>query len=124
MRRFLMLATAVLAGGLLTACGDDPTGPESVAGTYILQTINGEELPVDFEGVVVSAGSIRLTSDGFYVLSLTMGPINETGTFWVDGSTVNFVHQAGGFVEGFFTGTISGNTLTTRRFGDTFVYRK
>ena len=34
--RFLILATAVLAGGLLTpACGDDPTGLELVAGTYI-----------------------------------------------------------------------------------------
>ena len=129
MRRFLILATAVLAGGLLPACGDDPTGPESVAGTYILQTLNGGALPVTVVGVEVSAGSIQLNSAGTYTLSLTIdfgpGPLTETetGTFTVDGSTVDF--DEGDVDEVDFTGTVSGDTLTiVGEDGDTFVFRK
>ena len=48
------------------------TGPESVAGTYILQTINGEALPFTAQGDVVSAGSIQLNSAGTYTLSVTI----------------------------------------------------
>ncbi len=111
--RFLILATAVLAGGLLTpACGDDPTGPESVAGLYILQTVNGETLPVflNFTLFTISAGSFQLKSDGTYTISLTIdvgsGPETDidTGTFTVDGS--NIVLDDGR------TGTVSGDTLT------------
>ncbi len=129
MRRFLILTTAVLAGGLLTACGDDDdiTGPESIAGTYILQTVNGDALPATVQGVEVSAASIQLNSNGTYTLSLTtefFGEQTDTGTFTVDGSTVNFLDE-GDVDEGDrFTGTISGDTLTIVDEGNTFVFRK
>ncbi len=125
--RFLVTATVLLAVGLLTpACGDDPTGPESVAGLYILQTVNGEALPTLVEvGISVTAGSIQLNSDGTYTRSLAVngqqGPI-MTGTFTVDGSTVDFIF---GDLEGDrFTATVSGNTLTLVEDGDTFEFRK
>ncbi len=129
MRRLLILTTALLAGGLLPACGDDDdiTGPESVAGTYFLQTVNGEALPVNFEGGQLTAGSIRLNSDGTYFTSLTtdlLGTTTETGTFTVNGSTINFVEE-GAVDEGdLFTGTVSGDTLTIVDEADTFVLRK
>ena len=122
-RRFLILATALLAGGLLPACGDDPTEPESIFGLYTLVTVNGEELPFEDPGIEISAGSIQLNSDGTYSISLTIdfgsGPETDTatGTFTVDGSTVDFD-------GGEFTGTVSGNTLTIVEAGNTFVFRK
>ena len=118
--RFLILATAVLAGGLLPAWGDDPTGPESVAGTYILQTINGEALPYLVQvGFSVTAGSIQLNSDGTYTISLTVTGLGAqiiTGTFTVDGSTIT--------LDDGTTGTVSGDTITVVADGDTFVFRK
>ena len=129
--RFLILATAVLAGGLLTpACGDDPTGPESVAGLYILQTVNGEALPVVKEnaGFTIIAGSIELKSDGTYTESSTFdfgsGPETDidTGTFTVDGSTIQFSPGAGSM--GLPDGSISGNTLTLIIAGNAYVHTK
>ncbi len=126
MRRFLILTTALLAGGLLPACGDDATGPESIFGLYTLVSINGEALPVDIGVVEISAGSIQLNSDGTYSISLTAdlggGPetATDSGTFTVDGSTVVF----DGFTRD-FNGTVSGNTLTTILLGgETLVFRK
>ena len=120
------MATALLAGGLLTACDDDEiTGPESIAGLYALASINGEELPVELGDPIreIIAGSIQLNSDGTFSQSKTedfgSGPATVTtfGTFTVDGSTVEFGKA--------FTGTVSGNTLTVVDFiGDTLVYQK
>ena len=52
-----------LVAGL--ACGDDG-GPGSVEGNYLLQTLNGEPLPYDNDGLL-SPGTI---SDGTIVLGL------------------------------------------------------
>ena len=122
MRRFLILATAVLAGGLLPACGDDTTEPESILGLYNLVTVNGEALPTDAGGFEIIAASIELKSDGTYTISLTFdlggGPETDiqTGEFTVD--PLEFDD---------FTGTVSGNTLTlvsTTVPPVTFVWRK
>ncbi len=128
MRRFLILATALLAGGLLTACDDDSTGPVPVVGLYTLVTVNGEELPVELGDPIreIIAGSIQLNSDGTYSRSSTVdlgpGPVRITvfGTFTVDGSTVEFDASS----RADFTGTFSGNTLTLIEDGDTLVYHK
>ncbi len=40
------LASVVLTGVLLTACGGDAFSPEDVSGTYNLETVNGSPLPV------------------------------------------------------------------------------
>ena len=52
----------------MTACGDDGTGLENIAGTYTLQTVDGEELPVVLEETETSlreitAGSLTLNQD-------------------------------------------------------------
>jgi hypothetical protein len=123
MRRFLILAT-VLGGGLLTACDGDGTGPGGIFGTYTLVSVNGEELPVEVGGTEYIAGWIRLNSDSTFTASLTIdlgsGPVtdSDSGTFAVDGSTIDFFGEIG------FSATVSGNTLTIREGVDTFVFRK
>ena len=97
MRRFLILATAVMAVALLTACDGDSTGNGgSIVGTYTLQTFNGMNLPVVIDsvgpgppqpptppqpdiapsGVIpfmeeITAGSVRLNSDNTCSTSVT-----------------------------------------------------
>ena len=136
MRRLLILTTTLLAVALLTACGgedttggdDDNTGPGSIFGTYTLITVNGEELPVEVvpPGITITSGTLRLNSDNTYSVStpaIFQGEpvtLTDTGTFTVDGSTIQF----SGVSSGEFSGTISGNTLTMSDQGFTFVYRK
>ena len=52
----------------VTACGDDGTGLENIAGAYTLQTVDGEELPVVLEesGIFlreITTGSLTLNQD-------------------------------------------------------------
>ena len=146
MRRFLILATAVLAGGLLTACGDS-TEPESIFGLYTLQTFNCDNLPAQLPptgpvppvgGMIIlelTAGSIQLNSGDTCSVSLTFrttitdvaGNVTvtteaetDTCTYSVTGSTIRFDFPG----EAAITGTISGNTLTIVEDGDTFVFSK
>ena len=141
MLRFLTVVMVTLAGGLLTACGDDDdatgTGGTSIFGTYALQTIAGTSLPAvllevpDFK-IEVTAGSVRLNSDNTYSISISLrltdaGTVTtetETGagTYTASGSTIQFSEPGTG--EGPFTGSISGNTLTIIDEGVTFVFRK
>lgn len=66
MRRFL-LTTAAVATTLIGAACTDSTGLGNVAGTYELQTINGESLPVFTEsGRTIEAGELELESDGTF----------------------------------------------------------
>ena len=145
MLRFLQVVMVILAGGLLTACGDgggdggDATGPggTSIFGTYTLETINGSSLPfvvfqVGNDKVEITAGSVQLNSDNTYSVSVTFrlteaGTVTtETdtgaGTFTATGSTIQFSDAGDG--SGPFTGSISGNTLTIIDDGDTFVFGK
>ncbi len=141
MLRFLTIMTVVLAGGLLTACGDDGdatgTGGTSIFGTYALQTVNGTSLPfvliqIGNDKIEVTAGSVRLNSDNTYSVSVTFrlteaGTVTtETdtgaGTYTASGSTIQFSDSGDG--EGPFTGSISGNTLTIIDEGVAFVFRK
>ncbi len=121
MRLCFALAMAWAAGGLLSACGDDGTGPASIFGTYTLLTVNGQEVPVEIQGIEITAGWIRLDSDGTYTISMTIDgvpPDPGDGTFTVDGSNIEF---SGDYIG---SGTISGNTLTIVDEGNTFVFRK
>ena len=135
MRRLLILTITLLAVALLTACGgddttggdEDNTGPGSIFGTYTLITVNGEELPVEIQaGITITSGTLRLNSDNTYSISTPAifqdEPVTftDTGTFTVDGSTIQF----SGVSSGDSSGTISGNTLTVSAEGFTFVYRK
>ncbi|MFQ5529285.1 MAG: hypothetical protein ACE5FP_02960 [Gemmatimonadota bacterium] len=138
MLRFRPVVMAILAGGLLAACGDGlsiSTGPGgiSIFGTYTLETVNGESLPflafqVGNDRLEIISGSVRLNSDATYTTSFifewsesgTVIPVTESGTYTVAGNTIVFTDSLGTF-----TGSISGNTLTVvDDDGATFVFRK
>jgi len=130
------LASVVLTGVLLTACGGDAFSPENVSGTYNLETISGNSLPVtqtdDSTGTVTfTAGSIILNANG-------TASISTTGTATIDGTTTTFTFGGSGTFELVapsairFTfpdeetgsGTLDGDRITIIGEGDSFVYRK
>jgi hypothetical protein len=78
-RRALVLC---VAAGL--ACGDDG-GPGSVEGTYALQTLNGEPLPYDNDGLGCCwylAGALSLDA-GQYTISITAQNFGDADPFTV-----------------------------------------
>lgn len=134
MKRLLVLALSLALGLTATACSDS-TGPgDSIAGTYTLQSINGQPLPflVDNSGnpnSEVVLAQVNLDASGNYS-SLTryrdtypnQQPIlvDETFTgFWtLSGSQITLTEP--GFAPTY--GTISNNRITISDFGFTLVY--
>ena len=110
-----------------TACGN-LFGPHngSIAGTYVLQSVNGSAVPTQIAGtaqtqgytIVVQSGGVQLTSSKYIeqmVLAVSGNGQNQTatavdsGTYAVQGSTVTFTSTASGSQ---ITGTMSGSTLS------------
>ncbi len=131
------LASVVLTGVLITACGGDAFSPEGVSGTYNLETISGSPLPVaqtnDSTGTFTfTGGSITLNANGTMSISTTGTSTNiegtpTTNTFGGSGtfelmapSTIRFTFT-GGMTR---SGTLDGDRITLVGGGDSFVYRK
>jgi len=136
MRRLVALALLL---PMLAACSDDPTATVNAShvGTYQLQTVDGEELPVqiDEEGgfLTISGGAATLNANGTFSIAIAMSftegeettseSFTLTGDWSSSGNTVNFDHADGG-EEGFQTATISGDVLTTLGGGDEVIVFK
>lgn len=138
MKRLLVLALALALGVTATACSDSTSPGASIAGTYSLQTINGQPLPV----VVNSSGSpysevlssqISLDANGNYN-SLTryrdtypgglpnLVDVSATGYWTLSGSQITLTEI--GYPNDPSYGTISGNRITFVDFGFTLVYTR
>ena len=137
------LASVVLTGALLTACGDS-FSPEGVSGLYNLVSVNGEAIPYSETvpvGQVIetfSAGSVSLSANNTYSISLTIGidgaagiSNTDSGTFeLVEPATIRFttsslvVPPGKRRLRGDFSGTLDGNRLTIILDGDSFVFEK
>ncbi|MEX1187286.1 MAG: hypothetical protein WEA80_11910 [Gemmatimonadaceae bacterium] len=137
MRKFMKVA-AIAVLGLVAACGGDGDGinePASIAGTYNLQTLDGQSLPVvvfdepGFRLEIVSGNFVlaasrtfttsvvfRITEDN----AVTTESESFNGTYTVTGSTVNFTYSDGDTDSA----TLAGNTLTFTDGGSTAVFRK
>lgn len=134
------LASVVLTGVLLTACGGDPFAPEGVSGLYLLETVNGSPLPysqtVTQNGVTftasITAGSVSLNGNSTWSGSITTNftiegtTTTETGTL---SGTFELVAPSAirltGFRDGEITsGTLDGDRLTLILDGDSFVFRR
>ena len=134
------LASVVLTGALLTACGDS-FSPEGVSGLYNLESINGNPVPFsetetrfgETVTVTVSAGSVSLNANSTYSISVTTqfesagtsrtDTDTDSGTFeLVEPATVRFKQQGGDGDT--FAATLDGNRLTFIDNGDSFVFEK
>ena len=129
MVRRVFLALLVLG---LVACGDDVIGPEDIAGTYTLQSINGQSLPWGPEaGVEITAGSITINKSMTCSRSLT-GTATDGGTVvtvtdtevctctFVNG-VITFTWDSDGSTD---SGSIVGSQLTLTPDGDVLIFRK
>ena len=126
--RRVFLALLVLG---LVACGDDVIGPEDIAGTYTLQSVNGQSLPWGEAGLEVTAGSITINQSMTCSRSLT-GTATDGGTVvtvtdtevctctFVNG-VVTFTWDSDGSTD---SGSIVGSQLTITVDGDVLIFRK
>ena len=130
----------VLALGLLplVGCGKDSVlgvQSSSVAGSYILRTINGNDLPFTIQqigddktevlnetlsltdaGTFALQGNIRVTEAGV----TTTEPYDGDGTFTRNGTALTLTFTSGGREAG----TVSNGTLTLSSGGFTLLYRR
>lgn len=136
MRVFVkMVAIAALGLGAAACGGDGVNDPPSIAGTYNLETIDGQAPPVVvFEEpglkVEIVSGNFILTANGTFTTTVVWrttengvasnGSESFPGTYTVTGSTVNFVYSDGDTDSA----TLSGGTLTFSDEGHTVVFRK
>lgn len=135
MHRFLSTPFIALTFAV-AACGTDGgTPPQSIAGTYTLQTVNGSPPPAtlieDPNGKFeILGGTYTLREDGAYdaVASLretingTADEYTQTehGVYSRNGARVQF-HDSDGFVA---TATVGNGTLTFAVPGVTAIYAK
>ena len=137
MRKF-MKAAAIAMLGLSAACGGGDDGvnePVSVAGTYNLETLDGQSPPVVvldepgfklgiLSGNFVLAASGTFTTNVVFRLTEESGVSTESesfsGTYAVSGSTVTFNYSDGDSDSA----TLAGDTLTFSDGSSTAVFRK
>ena len=129
MVRRIFLALLVLG---LVACGDDVIGPEDIAGTYTLQSVNGQSLPWVLEaGIEVTAGSVTINenmtcsrsltatlTDGGTVVTVTN---TDEGTYTFVNGAIMFAWDSDGSTD---SGSIVGSRLTLSADGDVLILRK
>lgn len=140
MRRPLATVALTVAVVAAIACGGSggPTTPTpaSVAGTWNLQSVNGQGLPyilvqsgankvewtadqllVGAGGTFTQTSTFRVTTNG-QVATQTAG---DAGTYTLTGTNVTFVFASDGSSG---AGTLSGKTLTVSETGLSLVYEK
>jgi hypothetical protein len=136
----MLKLVALLAFATLASCGPDaaaPTTPvpQSIAGVWTLQTVNGAPLP--FTITQVGANKTEAVSDQLTVTAtrftevtqlrttingqVTLGSETDTGTYVVSGSNVTFRFDSDGSAG---VGTIGIATLTIVQAGITLVYAR
>ncbi len=131
---------AFLAFGMVGCGGDDVFSPESVAGTYTLQTLNGDALPavrgeIGTSFTEVTAGSIilneNLSCSTSLSLRVTGGSTVTTGTaervctyaLTSEGS-ITLTDTANPLDPTPPTGSIAGSSMTITEGEDVYVYQK
>jgi hypothetical protein len=135
----LKIALHLLIVTMLIACGDDdPSGPDTatVAGTYTLRTVNGQDLPftiINQTGykLEVLSDEYTLNPNGSFTTVATFRETEGTdvttssdtysGTWQVNGSNVSLTSTVAGIETAAFSG---GNTMTFSGNGVSAVYRK
>ncbi len=132
----LLMVAAVLAA----ACGDKGTDPQSsIAGRYVLQTVDGAPLPAVMDETIplsLTAASITLTDGGQFSLSETVRlgegseavdmTVTGNGTYTRSGGTITMTlaleeEEPG---DNVLVATLGDRTLTVISDGKTCVFRR
>ena len=121
MRRLAMFALA----STMAACSLDSTGPNgSVAGTYTLRTINGQQLPYTFSsGLRLTSDQLTMYRDGTYE---DVSRYSDGSSFVDDGDydnyngSITFYSRTGETYQG----SVSGDVLTQVLNGYTQVFQR
>ena len=127
---------ALLVTFVLLSCSDSTDSEPGAAGTWQLQTVNGQALPFTLEtGVgfkleltgesmtLLETGSVsmmtmfRVTDAGV----VSTESIPDSGSYTVNGSTITFTFSSDGSTP---QATVTGDTMTLGDIGLTFVYRR
>jgi lipocalin-like protein len=134
MRRFLRTVATAASVLAVTACSDITGVRGDVVGTYELQTINGQFLPVTFNdpqfgAVTFVYGEVELDSNGSFVdlyqyrrSGSSFVETDQTfGTWTRSGNTIEFQTDAGDF---YTMERTSNNRLVQNSSGVTLVYQR
>lgn len=132
--RLLILLLALLLP--LAACdGTDSVGPNPIAGSYALITLNGAALPATVTAagpyrLEATSGELRLEGDGTFSISFSLrettpdGVSSRTsasaGAYRLDQTSLLLRTSEGQE----FLGTIAGNTVTLVIAGGVYVFQK
>ena len=122
MRKLMTLALAATTVVLAACSGSDSTGPESIAGTYTLTTVNNGQLPfITTQSAAykaeILASAITLKDDKTFSWTITGretdagGPVVSTdvlnGGYTLVGSVLTLLDSGGST-----TTTLTGDTIT------------
>jgi len=122
MRRIALLALAITMVG----CSTDLTGPfGSVAGTYMLERINGDRLPYTFSnGVTLLSDELTLFRDGSYedVSRYAAGSPRVERGFYENNDGAVYLQPE--FSNEEYQGSVSGRVLTLFISGFTQTFEK
>jgi hypothetical protein len=119
------------------ACGDDVIGPEDIAGTYTLQSIDGHPLPWvilqvgNTYSMKVTAGSITINQNMTCSRSITatltdggtVATVTDTdvGTYTFVNGAIMLTWASDGSTD---SGSIVGSQLTLTTDGDVLIFRE
>jgi hypothetical protein len=134
-RRLACIALLLAAA----ACGDKSTAPKRIEGTYTLQSIDGDVLPMIYfddpaagQRVEVLSGSITISADGTFSapwsLRVTDGgataPYSETctGTYTRSGNSITRTETDGVWCGGIYNVDWDGNNTLTEE--GSLVYKR
>jgi hypothetical protein len=128
MRRFLLTTAAVATTLFSAACGDSTGLNSNVAGSYELQTINGQSLPVQAGSDDIESGEIELDADGQFVEIVRIRQLNGqvtpdvfTGTWDRNGDEIIFDYDDG---NTFVAQRTSSSRFVLDVNGDDWAYRR
>jgi hypothetical protein len=110
-----MIAIALLAASLAACSNNDNvvTPLQTVSGDYVLQTLNGSNLPFAFsDGTTLTSDVLTMFDDGTFSESMKLGDgqiFIDTGVYTVTNNSIRFTDETAGFS---YSGSLSGAVLT------------
>jgi hypothetical protein len=116
---FVLTTAGVCDSGSTTEAG-------SIVGSYTLVSVNGQNLPAQFDQMTITAGSATVSANNTFTFSETvegLGPNVITGTWSQSGSTYTF-HPTSEQDSEDGTATLSGSTLTITTTDQVIVMSK